>query len=209
MKKDKQKINPKVYQVTSTIIGKLSRALDTSTVKASLANLRNSIGKTPSETIEIWPIMLDDMPDEFLGSDGNLTAEEEAILNTLQLYALYQQGSSESVAIDKEINKWENMGTYFSNLREDDNRVSTDRRFNTMVTSTTYDELFYHLKQMFGLLKSRSKGQVKVNFSRLSQDLFFFMLGYEDNIRIAWSREYYRNRNVENEKNEGEENEQK
>lgn len=209
MKKDKQKNNPTIYQIISRIIGQLSKSLDTSTGKAILANLRNSIGKDPSETIEIWPIMLENMPDEFLGSDGNLTAEEKAILNTLQLYALYQQGRPESVAIDKEINKWENMGTSFSNLREDDNRVSADRRFNTMVTSTTYDEIFYHLKQMFGLLKSRSKGQVKVNFSKLSQDLFWFILGYEDNIKIAWSREYYRNRNVENEENEGEENEQK
>lgn len=209
MDKDKQKNNPKVYHVTSKIIGQLSKMLDTSEGKASLANLRNSIGKDPSETIEIWPIMLENMPDEFLGRDGNLTAEEKAILNTLQLYALYQQGGPESVAIDKEINRWVNMGTSFSNLREDDNRVSADRRFNTMVTSTTYDELFYHLKQMFGLLKSRSKGQVKVDFSKLGQDLFWFILGYEGNIRIAWSREYYRNRIVEKEKNEGGENEQK
>ena len=203
MDKDKHKNNPTIYHVTSKIIGQLSKILDTSAGKATLANLRNSIGKDPSEAIEIWPIMLENMPDEFLGRDGNLTAEEKAILNTLQLYALYQQGIPESVATDKEIHKWENMGTSFSNLREDDNRVSADRRFNTMVTSTTYDELSYHLKQMFGLLRSRSKGQVKVDFPKLSQDLFWFILGSEGNIRIAWPREYYRNRNVEKEKDEG------
>lgn len=209
MGKNQQRNNTTVYQVTSRIIGQLSKTLDISACKATLANLRNSIGKDPSDTIEIWSIMFDYMPDEFLGRDGNLTAEEKAILNTMQLYAFYQQGSSESVAIDKESNEWGNMGTSFSSLRDDDNRVSADRRFNTMVTSTIYDELFYHLRQMFGLLKSRNKGQVKVDFSKLSQDLFWFILGYEDNIRIAWSREYYRNRSIEKGKSEGGKNEQK
>lgn len=206
MEKSQQKNNTTVYQVTSKIIGKLSKTLDTSAGRASLANLRNSIGKDPNETFEVLSIMFDSMPDEFLGNDRHLTAEENAVLNTLQLYALYQQGRSDSEAIIKEFNKWENMGTSFSSLRADDNRISIDRRFNTMITSTTYDEFFYHLRQMFGLLKSRNKGQVQVNFPKLSQDLFWFQLGYEGNIRIAWSREYYRNRNVEN--NGGGENEQ-
>ena len=209
MKNNKQKNILTVYQVTSKIIGQLSKTLDTSTCRAALANLRNSIEKNLSETIEIWPIMLENMPDEFLGDDEKLTAEEKAILNTLQLYALYQQGSTESVAIEGKSSKWNNVGSAFSNLRKDDNRVSADRRFNTMITSTTYDELFYHLRQMFGLLKSRSKGQVKVNFSKLSQDLFWFILGYEDNIRIAWSREYYRKQNEEKEENGGEKNKER
>ncbi len=207
MKNNKKKSIPTVYQVTSKIIGQLSKTLDIPRSRAALANLRNSIGKNPSETIEIWPIMLENMPEEFLGNDGKLTAEEEAILNTLQLYAFYQQGSAESIVSDRENSKWENMGTSFSNLRKGDNIASSDRRFNTLVTSTTYDELFHHLRQLFGLLKSRGKGQVKVNFSKLSQDLFWFILGYEDNIRIAWSREYYRKRNEEKEENGGEENE--
>src|SRR5690554_4593418 len=98
MEKEQKKNNPTVYQVVSKIMGQLSKTFDTSVGKASLANLRNSIGKEPSEPIEIWPIMLENMPEEFLGSDGNLTAEEKAILNTLQLYALYQQSRLESVA---------------------------------------------------------------------------------------------------------------
>ena len=153
--------------------------------------------------------MFEHMPDEFLGRDGELTAEETVVLNTLQLYALYQQGSGEKVAAGPETCNWENMGTSLANLRSNADKVSVDRRFNTMITSSTYDELLYHLRQMFGLLKSKTKGQVKVNFAKLSQDLFWFILGSEENVRIAWSREYYRTRSETKVSNEGEDNEER
>lgn len=209
MEKDKEKTNITVYQVISRTIRQLSGTLDTSAGRATLANLRNSIGKTPSETIDVWPIMFEYMPEDFLGRDGKLTVEETTVLNTLQLYALYQQGSVGSVAADQEADQWENMGTSFANLRSNDDRVSVDRRFNAMITSETYDELFYHLRQMFGLLKSRTKGQIKVNFAKLGQDIFWFILGSKDYVRIAWSREYYKNRYEDKTSSEGEENDKK
>ncbi len=209
MEKVKKKNGKTVSQVSSKIVSQISSTLDTSTAKASLANLRNSIGKSPNETVDVWQIMFEHMPDEFLGRDGELTAEETVILNTLQLYALFQQGSVERVALDQDTSNWENMGTSFATLRSNADKASVDRRFNTMITSTTYDELIYHLRQMFGLLKSKTKGQVKVNFAKLSQDLFWFILGNEENVRIAWSREYYRNRNEAEVSNEGEDNEER
>ena len=89
----------RVAEVTRKILIKLSKQKDTSSGKALLARLRQSIGKPVSETVAVWPILFEDLPEEFLGHDGYTSAEEQAILTTLQLYALHQQSLSHSVFI--------------------------------------------------------------------------------------------------------------
>ena len=44
--------------------------------KAALAALRHSIGKPLGAVPDIWPIMLDDMPEKFLSHNGIETKEE-------------------------------------------------------------------------------------------------------------------------------------
>lgn len=206
MDQNKQQTKTTVYQVMSKVINQLVNSLEVSSTKAKLASLRNSIGRELGQSNEVWPLILDHMPDEFLGRGEKLNEVEEAVINALQLYALYQQGQNEPMH-STEGKGWENMGTAFSTLRIDDNRIASDRRFNALITSDSYEELIYHLRQMISLLKAKSKGKIKIDFAKLSQDLFWFNLGYKDNIRIAWPREYYRNRKQKLE-NSGEKNEQ-
>ncbi|KFN89186.1 hypothetical protein TMUPMC115_2568 [Tetragenococcus muriaticus PMC-11-5] len=86
-----------VFATIGKIIGKLDELRNNSSGKAALAHLRNSIGQPLSETVDIWPIVFEQMPDSFLGRSGRLTNEERAILTTLQIYALHQQSRTESV----------------------------------------------------------------------------------------------------------------
>ncbi len=178
-----------VYSVTTRILYELSSDLNKSSIKALLANLRNSIGKNLSDTIEIWPLLFRNLPEEFLSEYGNESPYEKAILNTLQLYALHQQGNSDKVFEVNKEKQWENVGTSLSHLRIGDNIKAVDRRFNAMITSTDYEELIYHLRHMISLLKAKT--QIKVNYARLAEDLYWFLVDDKEKVRLKWARKYY------------------
>ena len=191
-----------VASVTATILAKISASLELSSGKATLANLRNSIGQPINQTASIWPLMFENLPNEFLGTDSYISAEEQAILASLQLLALHQQGKS-SFAHEFSQGKFqENIGEALKNLRSGDDIQAMDRRFNVMITSTTFEELVHHLRQMIKLLKS--KADTTINYAKLAQDLYWFLKGYDDNIRLNWARSYYK---ISSKNKQGEENE--
>lgn len=189
-----------VYQVTFNILTKLSKIYDQPSGKALLARLRNSLGRSEMGTSEVWPFLFDNLPQNYLGHTASLTPYEQSILTTLQLYSLHQQGLSSSIINIQD--KHLNMGKSLKALRKEDSKKSIDHRFNTLVTSATYEELVHHLRQMIKLLRSREKEAGKVNYARLSQDLFWYLKGYDENIKLNWSREYYRNNKGEDQNHE-------
>ena len=206
-----------IYKAVKDTIEGLSNSLEDSYTKAVLANLRNSIGKPYSETIKIWSIVFKgDSANEFLGSEIKLKNGGKVILTTLQLYALHQQGIRESVFTEYESEKEGksenktrrgNIGYPLKQLRKDnpseEYNKSIDRRFNTMVTSETFDNLCYHLRHLIKILKSKCPNE-KVNYAKLAEDLYWFSIGYEENVRLEWAREYYRE-NFKRDEKKGEE----
>lgn len=187
----KQTDSPTVHSVTNRMIYLLDQTLETSSGKAMLAGLRNSIGRPLSQTIEIWPFMFENLPEDFL-SRGELHSKKEiAILTALQLYALYRQGNRSPLR-NQEKTSSNNIGDSLRDLREGHNSVAKDRRFNALVTSETYDGLIHHLRQMVQLLKSKKTGETAIDFGKLAQDLYSFLIGNDEKIRIKWARAYYR-----------------
>ena len=201
--KDVKKVS--VYGVTANILEQIARNLDSSATKATLSNLRNSISKPYSQTIDVFATLYRYLPDSFISEYGDLSYEEKAIITALQIFAIHQQGNSKSILlenVDKE--KYKNMGYSLKVLRTDDNVKSTDRRFNTMITADTFDEFVFHLRQLVNLLKSRSDQEV--NYAKLAQDLYYFQIpSTRESIKLSWAKEYYRYTNKED---KGEENEQ-
>lgn len=196
-----------VYKAIKSSIYELSNTSDNSYVKAQLANLRNSIGKEIGEFTDVWPILLKYIPDEYIGRKAELSFGEQAVLHTMQLFALMNQGSSEKLKAFQRESPWENMGTSFSELRNQNggsDKAAIDKRFNSMIASETYDEFLYHLRQMMRLLKSKMKGEAGVDFPKLGEDLFMFLIGKEDEVKISWSRQYYRIKNTSEENTGGE-----
>lgn len=180
---------PTVYATTSWILNDLEMRRDTSSGKAILAKLRNSAGGSLNSSFQVWPVVLDKLPLEFLGTGANPTAEEQSILVTLQLYALHQQGKGETVLLKSHEGKWNNLGQSLSILRTSENQVAVDRRFNALITSSTFEELTHHLRQIIKLLKARSSSAV--DYAKLSEDLYWFLRGYQDRVRLNWARAYY------------------
>lgn len=201
--KDVKKIS--VYGVTANILEQVSGDLDSSATKATLSNLRNSISKPYSQTIDVFAALYRYLPDSFISEYGDLSYEEKAIITALQIFAIHQQGNSKSILLDNvDEEKYKNMGYSLKVLRTDDNVKSTDRRFNTMITADTFDEFVFHLRQLVNLLKSRS--DQKVNYAKLAQDLYYFQIpSTRESIKLSWAKEYYRYTNTED---KGEENEQ-
>lgn len=181
-----------IYSVTNRIVHKLDQTLETSSGKAMLANLRNSVGKPLSQSVEVWPLMFENLPEDFLSQGQSDSKKEVAILTTLQLYALYRQGKKAPAREDGEERGFKNIGYSLSALRTGDNVVAMDRRFNALITATTYDELTHHLRQMIKLLKSKVSGEIDIDFGRLASDLFGFLIGKDENMRLRWARDYYR-----------------
>src|SRR5699024_8126909 len=103
---------------------------------------------------------------------------------------------SENVACNDNLTMGASLKVLRKETREESKAI--DRRFNTLVTSTSFEELAHHLRHMIKLLRSRSDG--KVNYVYLSRDLFRYLNGYGDSVKMRWSRDYYRLTKKEGEK---------
>lgn len=190
-----------VYSTTNNIIMSLENSKELSKTKATLSNLRNSVGRPSVENLEGIKLLYEFIPEEFYTKYSKLTFEENAILTTLQLYAIHQQSEDESVSDTEKKDGWDNVGESISEMRNEDNFLSLDRRFNAMITSQSFEELSNHLRQLIKILKG-TKELIKVNYPKLAQDLYDFARGYNERVRLNWSRAYY-SKNI----SKGEENE--
>lgn len=176
---------PTVYAVMKQILAQINSPQEQNNLAGNLAAIRNSIGKNNEDAVEVWPLLFPQMPTEYLGN-GPLTREEKALLITLQLYALGQQGSNKMQS-----NGSRSFGESLRNVRTGlDSAVSLDRRFNTMLTATSFDEFVYHLRQLFKYGKSHDG--FSVDFPRLAQDLFWYQNGTDKQVCLKWARDYYR-----------------
>lgn len=174
-----------VFKVTGRIIKRLSTIAQTSSGKATLAKLRNSIGRNLAQTAEVWPDVFAELPEDFLSKTGDPTKEELAIFTSLQLYALQQQGKSELIA---SFDGKDNIGMALRSLRKTDDSKAIDRRFNVMITSTSFHELTTHLRHLIKLLR---KENIKVSYAKLADDLFWYQNGFEDRVKLRWGQSYY------------------
>ena len=194
-----------IYKNTSSIIYQIAGSLYTSSSKAHLAQLRQSINRDIYTAAGVFPLIFSNISDQHLGRGGRLTDGERAIITTLQLYALHQQGKSENVNIvdnTDEGKRARNLGAVLNSLRTDENTRAVDRRFNAMITANNFDELTIHLRHLIKLLKSRSRS--KLNYPQLANDLYFYQKGFEDELRLKWSRSYYRQPNKQKGEKENE-----
>lgn len=175
-----------LYKVTERIIFKLGEKLELSETKAILSRLRTSIDRDISETVEIWPLMFEEAPLEYLSTSGTPTHQENAILASLQLYALHQQGKSKSV----HESSGDSVGKALHEIR-DLNNIALDRRFNALITSGNFKELTTHLRHLISILKQ--KADTKIDYAKLAEDFYWYQISKEsaNRMRMRWGQDYY------------------
>lgn len=192
-----------VYREAENILADINKNIKSPSTKALLAKIRNSVDKDLLHNIDLLSCIFSSVSYDGGESDGELSYKEQAIFTVLQLYAIHQQSSYESVLktegdYDKEQKYKDNIGDALATLRSEENE-SIDKRFNTMIVSTDYKRLTYHLRQMIKILKSKS--DAKVDYAKLAEDLYWFMMGRKEEVRLSWARSYYKYR--KNEEMEG------
>ena len=180
---------PTVYGTMSYILFNLNSQENKKDLGRNLAVLRNSTGKPLEEASEVWALVFPLLPAEYLGS-GALTREEKALITALQLYAIGQQGVSKT----RDDGSSGSFGKSLRRIRTKDSGSALDKRFNAMLTATTFDEFSYHLRQIFKSGKSNSS--FTVNFPALASDLFWYQSGKSGQVCLRWASDYYRAENT-------------
>lgn len=203
------KTNNIAYNTAKGILIKLDSTRDASSTKALLANMRNSADKDISNNVDALAYVFSNLSYGGDDRDGELSYMERAIFTAIQMYAIHQQSNVESVlkfGNDDENESGENKNQYKANIGDalatlrSDESESIDKRFNAMITATNFNKLSYHLRQMIKILKSKS--DAKVDYAKLAEDLYWFMIGRKEEVRLSWARSYYKYR--KNEEMEGE-----
>lgn len=187
-----------VYRETAKILRKLDNNREDPSTKAIFANIRNSINKDSSVNMDVLAFVFQNIQEEFLGFNKNLNDYEKAILTSIQMYALHQQAKADSVLklYYKEGERRQNLGDSLNSMRKNnDEDKAIDRRFNAMITSSNFEELSHHLRQMIKLLKAKS--DAKVDYASLADDLYWFLKNQGEGLKIKWSRSYYKNNKKE------------
>ena len=203
------KTNNIAYNTAKSILIKLDSTRDASSTKALLANMRNSADKDISNNVDALAYVFSNLSYGEDDRGGELSYMEQAIFTAIQMYAIHQQSNVESVLkfgnndeneSREKKNKYKaNIGDALATLRSDESE-SIDKRFNAMITANNFNKLSYNLRQMIKILKSKS--DVKVDYAKLAEDLYWFMIGRKEEVRLSWARSYYKYR--KNEEMEGE-----
>lgn len=188
-----------VGEFTYKQIQSLLRQKETSGGRAMLANLRRGVGKTPGELPELWGAFLNELPEELYANNGTPSYAEWAIYLSLTLFALHQQGNSQSA--HKERISLGNAAAGLMTEQSDDERNRVLRRFGPVVTAKDMSGLSHHLRGLIQLFKANDIG---LDYVRLAEDLYDFQFDESrKKVQLRWAQDFYRiNKNSDDSKGE-------
>jgi len=177
----------KVGKYVAQRISSLSSQRDSSIGKARLARLRRGAGKTPGELPELWGEFLNSMPDALKSCNDEPSYAEWAIYLSLTMFAIHQQGKSESVNSENI-----SLGKAAAMLLEkdtDEERERVLRRFGPVVTAKDMPELAHYLRCLIQLMSSKN---IKLDYAMLADDIYTFQFyDRRKNVQLKWGRDFY------------------
>ena len=168
--------------------------IDSSDVKATMAELRRGLGKTPGDIPKLWGIILKGMPEEMYSKTGDPSYAEWAVYIALTLYAYHQQGESVCVNVEGI-----SIGNAASRLcKGDEDRKRVEHRFFPVVTAADMPEFNRHLRTIVQLLKADG---IKLDYPMLAADIYTYQLSDSvSSVKLRWGQDFYRiNNNKESE----------
>lgn len=169
-------------QLTSLIKQK-----ETSIGKARMARLRRGAGRTPGELPELWGEFLNGMPEQFLSINGEPSYAEWAIYLSLTMFALHQQGKTDSAH-----SEGISLGIAAARLMEndtDEERERVLRRFGPVVTAKDMPELSHHLRCLIQLFRSKN---ICLDYERLADEIYRFQFSDKrKKVQLSWGQDFY------------------
>lgn len=165
--------------------------VDSPKSKADLAKLRRACGKSPESTPEVWPITLNNLPDNLSGyyskNSYHPSDAEWAIHNALTLYAIHSQGTTQSPNV-----KGVSFGKAIGNLAKNkgDNDETIKKRFNNVVTSSDTGEISNHMRSLIQLMNA--EGSIGFDYTIFAKDLYLLTNpDYRDKIFFRWGEDFF------------------
>ncbi len=165
---------------------------------AALAALRRAVAAPVGSVPEVWDLTtLPWVDDTTPWVTDEPTPEELACHTALTLYALHQQSKGDPMHVRAGRQDSRSLGTAVARLiaavdspqrRADPDRVSSlRRRFNALVTASTFAELAYHLRGL--IMQLRGEG-IALDYGRLADDLAGLQNPRRaDGVRLRWARD--------------------
>ena len=170
-------------------------------VRATLAKLRRGISRNPGSVPDIWDFTLSSLPEEFLSKSDVPTPGEWAAHLSLTLFALHQQGND--IKQKPMSAPADSLGSAVWRLVRAKGEASENaikRRFDTVITSDSPEELAHHLRGLIQLLRSES---IPLYYPQLAVDLLKFQSPLlRDGIKLRWGQDYCYNMGKDEENNE-------
>ena len=177
--------------------------------RATLAQLRQGVGREPGEMPALWGMLLEDMPEDMQGRGTRASRQEIALYTALTLFAVHQQGRE--IRKDAMYQPDVPFGRAVARLvapGDDDGRERVERRFTRAATATDMAEFAHHLRGLVQLLRAEG---IPLDWAQLAGQLY----DYQDpsrapGVRLRWGEDFYselyrrKNRDEqEDDKNEG------
>lgn len=157
--------------------------------RATLARLRQAVGRTPEKDPLAWSVVLEqvlpDFPEKFMWKKDEPTAEESAAFTALTLYALHQRGNQQPM-----YESGMDLGRSVGRLAHEGGSGSIKPRFDALMAARTDAALAYQLRSLIALLSSHG---IPTDHAQLAQDLVLLKRpGRRDGVLLRWGREFAR-----------------
>jgi CRISPR system Cascade subunit CasB len=134
------------------------------------------------------------MPEEFYGYMEPSRAEW-AVYTAITLFALHQQGKD--LVLNPMQEDGQSFGSALSCLVHDANdRERIARRFQTIATANSMEELSHYMRSTVQLLRGEGIG---LDYPKLAGDLYLFQFPeLVSGVRLKWGQDFYRMRAEDN-----------
>lgn len=189
-KKEVKTIRNQIEEYVKETIASFARR-NPANVKRDLAILRRGAGKELQDVPDLWSLILDNLPDKLMGNDDKPSISEEAIYQTLILFALAQQGHDPVKQLQNEngISLGAAAGRYAKKMENKNNAILN--RLKQAVTANTVQGMTVHLR---GMIKLFAREGICLDFAMLAGNLYQY--NFQDGqkrVRLAWARDYFKN----------------
>lgn len=171
------RVSEQIYKLQSQYLAGVPSA------RGSLAELRKAVDEEPGINPRVWFMTMEAVPERWAGTSDAPTYSELAAFTALTLYAVHQRGKNAPMHVP---------GMPFAKATGElvrQRTASMKRRFDAVLTATTFDAQRYHLRSLVGLLSSDGIG---FDYGRFANDLVHLQrTDSRPGIQREWGRQFY------------------
>jgi CRISPR system Cascade subunit CasB len=154
-----------------------------------LAHLRAARGASPGAVPSIWAVTMDGAPGT--PRDDAPTHEEIAIHEAMTTYAAHQQSRAEPMHVAAGPSLGHAVRRLEATRPHLDGGLSpVRRRFNAVLTASSFEEVTHHLRGLVDLLRTE---RIPLDYGRLADDLYWLQdAKTSDSVLRQWGRDLYK-----------------